>query len=253
MNKVNESLVYLFHIKAKNAKEYHLTSATSAVSTGGAMYLPYSGLALKLANFNDSAENYIILQGVFEERGIGQKTDLIGSEIKIMHFKDNEARHIVTYICTQYLRQDLKFEIKCESEAIKYNQSLLQKFSKTCRANFGDDKCKIKLEEYAEQCDIVQVSGNVVHCNIQEHKGAYFKGGTMIVKDEVQGEYKFKIIAHGRDSVEIENNLKFDFAEQRQITLLPGCDKNFRTCCYSFKNAVNFRGEPTIPENNIIR
>ncbi len=188
MNRVNESLVYLFHIKAKNVKEYHLTSASEAVSTGGAVYLPYSGLSLKSANFNDSAENYIILRGIFEESGIDAKSDLIGAEIKIMHFKGEVARHIVTYICSQYLRQDLEFEIKCESESIKYNQSLLQKFSRTCRASFGDDKCKIKLEDHAAQCEIVRVSGNVIHCNIPEHKGAQFKGGTMIVKDEEQGE-----------------------------------------------------------------
>ncbi|MDA9163407.1 phage BR0599 family protein [Rickettsiaceae bacterium] len=136
---------------------------------------------------------------------------------------------------------------------MKYNQSLLQKFSRTCRANFGDDKCKINLEENSVQCDIVRVSGNVIHCNIPEYKGAHFKGGTMIVKDAEQGEYKFKIAASGQGSVEIENNLRFGFAGQRQVTLMPGCDKNFRTCCYSFKNAVNFRGEPAIPESNIIR
>ena len=50
----------------------------------------------------------------------------------------------------------------------------------------------------------------------------------------------------------IQQEEKRAFTNHKLITLIPGCDKNYRTCCYSFNNAVNFRGEPVIPDSNII-
>ena len=32
-----------------------------------------------------------------------------------------------------------------------------------------------------------------------------------------------------------------------EFIITPGCDKQFSTCCERYNNAVNFRGEPTLP------
>jgi hypothetical protein len=37
------------------------------------------------------------------------------------------------------------------------------------------------------------------------------------------------------------------------IYLMSSCDKTFITCCNKFNNAVNFRGEPFIPEKNFLK
>ncbi len=44
-----------------------------------------------------------------------------------------------------------------------------------------------------------------------------------------------------------------DYAKDaREVKIISGCDKNFITCCNKFNNAINFRGEPLIPEKDFI-
>ena len=253
MSIVNESLVYLFYIKAENGREYYLTSANEEIRYSNSLYLPYSGLTLLSGKFDDSAENYVILHGIFEELGINKNDDIMGASIKIMYLRRANVWHLVTYICTQHSIKDLDFEIRCESESIKYNQSLLQTFSKTCRANFGDNRCKVNINDYSVICDLLSSNGKILLCDIQGLEDDYFKGGVLVANDQHQGQYKFKILTHTGNNIEIEMISEFDFSDQKQVKLIPACDKNFRTCCYSFNNAVNFRGEPVIPEYNVIK
>ncbi|MCZ6901461.1 MAG: phage BR0599 family protein [Rickettsia endosymbiont of Ixodes persulcatus] len=40
--------------------------------------------------------------------------------------------------------------------------------------------------------------------------------------------------------------------DAEEVKITAGCDKNFITCCNKFNNAINFRGEPLIPEKDFI-
>jgi uncharacterized phage protein (TIGR02218 family) len=98
-------------------------------------------------------------------------------------------------------------------------------------------------------CDILFFNFNIISCDIKDVEDGYFTGGRLRAK-----EYKeFKILMHSGNYIEIDYTLALDFIGHKQVTLIPACDKNFRTCCYSFNNEVNFRGEPAIPESNIIK
>ncbi|MDC0865087.1 phage BR0599 family protein [Rickettsiaceae bacterium] len=254
MSTVKENLIYLFHIDLKNKKQLYLTSSNDNIVYEGRKYLPYSGLNLLSGKFNDSAENHILLHGIFDSLGITKEDEIKGSSIKIIYSIRALYRHFVTYICTEYQVYDLEFKIKCEPEAIKYNQSLLQVFSKTCRANFGDTKCKINISDYEVACRLLGFKGNILTCDIEGYDDGYFQNGNLITKkQDSEEEYKFEIISHRGNNIEIINRIKFNFTQHQEIILIPSCDKNFRTCCDYFNNAVNFRGEPHIPEYDIIK
>lgn len=246
---MSSSDIYLFHIIKNSETEYYLTSAAKGLEYEGNIYLPYSGLSFLSGSFNDSAENLIVLKGVFEQGGIGKDDDLIGASVKILRMQNNEIKHFVTYFCTQHNINDLNFEIHCEPETIKYNRSLLQMFSKTCRASFGDDRCKVNKDDYAVICRISSINGSMITCDFDGFQSGYFEGGKLI--DSNQKE--FSILTHIHHNIEVQNSTECAFSVGDQVRLLPTCDKNFRTCCYSFNNAVNFRGEPAIPESNIVK
>lgn len=243
------SNIYLFHIKKGNSKEYYLTSSIDSVHYDGNEYLPYSGLSFVSGSFNDSAENCIVLHGVFEPLGITKSDNFMGASVKIMSMQDEDARHYVTYVCTQHNINDLDFEIHCESEAIKYNQSLLEMFSKTCRASFGDKRCKVNKNDYSITSNILFCNGNMLSCDVAGREDGYFTGGKLIDSNQCE----FSILVHSHNNIEIAMGAECNFSAGDQIILVPTCDKNFRTCCYSFNNAVNFRGEPVIPESNIVK
>ena len=97
-----------------------------------------------------------------------------------MYLQNRVVKKLVTYSCTQNSINDLEFELRCESEAIKYNKSLLEVFSKTCRANFGDNRCKINLDDYSVICEIIAIGDNFLVFNLEEFEDGYFKGGKLV-------------------------------------------------------------------------
>ena len=84
---------------------------------------------------------------------------------------------------------------------------------------------------------------------MQNVEGGYFTGGKLVTSDNK----KFSILVHNNNNIEIETNDNHNISIQEMVKLIPACDKNFRTCCNRFNNAVNFRGEPSIPESNIVK
>ncbi|MBA2628814.1 MAG: phage BR0599 family protein [Rickettsiaceae bacterium] len=249
---LNEDLIYMFDIKCKNGKNFYLTSSSVFYSIDNTYYVPNSGLNLVSAQFNESAQNQVHIRGIFEQDGIEKGDNLAGASVKISYLDSGNLVHFISYFCTQYTSKDLEFEIVCESEVVKYNQSLLQMFSKTCRANLGDSRCKISIEEYAIKTEVTDFAGNVLSCILQGFDNGYFKNGTLLAVGQEDNKYEFKILSHRGNNIEVDLDTEFDFINYKLITLIPGCDKNYRTCCYSFNNAVNFRGEPVIPDSNII-
>ena len=249
---LNEDLIYMFDIKCKNGKNFYLTSSSAPYRIDNIDYVPNSGLNLVSAHFNESAQNQVHISGVFEQYGIEKRDNLAGALVKISYLDSGNLVHFISYFCIQYISKDLEFEMLCESEVAKYNQSLLQMFSKTCRANLGDSRCKVSIEEYAIKTEITDFAGNVLSCILEGFNNGYFKNGTLLVVGQDGNEYEFKILSHRGNNIEVDIDTEFDFRNHKLITLIPGCDKNYRTCCYSFNNAVNFRGEPVIPDSNII-
>ncbi|ABV76296.1 DUF2163 domain-containing protein [Rickettsia rickettsii] len=63
------NFVYCFQIKRASSEELNLTNSDHAIKSEERVFLPKSSLDLKEAEFNDSAQNHIIIEGIFEENG----------------------------------------------------------------------------------------------------------------------------------------------------------------------------------------
>ena len=136
------NFVYCFQIKRASGEELNLTNSDHAIKSEERVFLLNSGLDLKEAAFNDSAQNHIIIEGIFEENGITTTMNLNNAIVKIIIYTDKVFEHFVTYYCTLYTKYDLNFKIHLKPETVKYNQTIINRYSKTCRAVFGDSQCK---------------------------------------------------------------------------------------------------------------
>ncbi len=254
MSCMDNNLFYFFQIKLKNGKKIFLTSANERKMLDKNLYLPQSGLSLKQGFFNDSGQNNIIIHGIFENDGITKNTCIENAIIKISYCADGKnTTHLVSYICTQFLVNDLEFEITAESEAVKYNQQLLQMFSKNCRADFGDKKCKININNFALKTKIEKIYEDYIECNTGDEADNYFQNGFAQIFGKDGEMYKLKISTHNKNKLKLELNGSILLSEGMNITLLPSCDKTIHTCRENFNNVVNFRGEPFVPQHNVIR
>jgi len=247
------SIVYAFEIYAQSGTVLALNSSGRDLLVGEQKFLRFSALSLIKGEFNDSAENEIFLNGIFEDGGINKSMNLAGCMIKIYYCWDCKLSPLVTYFITEFSKNDLDFTIKCEPETAKYNQSLLLLFSKTCRANFGDDKCSITLGDYKKTYEIKSIRSKVITLSNIEKTTGYYNQGWAQFENELETPVKYRIISHYKKEIELEENIPEDLLAQKYVSLLVACDKNFITCCNKFNNAINFRGEPTIAKHNFLK
>jgi uncharacterized phage protein (TIGR02218 family) len=239
---------YCFDIHFFENKTIFLTSIDITIELNNKNYLPYSGLRLVEAEFNDSAKNYVILSGVFEKNGIERWMNLSSTKIDLRLFKENILEFTGSYICTKYIQNDLDFNIYLEPETIKYNKSLLNHFSQNCRADFGDIKCKVNKELYKYKIDVFKIIGtNIVTANLP-HEDGYFVHGEAIFENK----FVAKILNHSKNEVQIDKKVPDAFLSTKHVILILGCEKTISACCKKFNNILNFRGEPFIPEQDFL-
>lgn len=62
-------------LKLQDNLDLYLTESDRSLSIDNVIFVPNSGVTLKEVGFNNSAQNYIILEGVFENEGVKQHYD----------------------------------------------------------------------------------------------------------------------------------------------------------------------------------
>ncbi len=245
-----QNFTYCFQIKLSDNRELYLTESDSVLWIEGKEFIPNSGLTFQEGVFNDSAKNYILLEGIFEDGAIEHGMDLTSAEVKIYVCFTNACSHFVTYYCSSFIKRDLGFALRLEPSVKAYEQIPLQFFSKNCRANFGDIKCQVDKKAYTQKYDIQEMFAKTIILAHSDKESGYFTGG-----DAVLGEERFysKIIQHSNNFIILDQLIPDIVKPNKAVWLTAGCDKKFITCCNKFNNAVNFRGEPTIPDEKFIK
>ncbi len=243
------SFIYCFHIKLQNNVELFLTEYDQNIHVDNMIFAPNTGLSIKHAEFNDSAQNHIILRGIFEEGGISKNDNLVDAEVVIYIYASNYLYHFVTYYCSSHICYDLNFEIQLLPISRRYNHALLKIFSKTCRANLADTECSMLKENFSQIYDIYEIIGNVIIIQNLEKEVGYFDNGEAIFG---KNELVLKILHQSNNSITLAAAVPDEIKHLTQVKIIAGCDKNFQTCCEKFDNAINFRGEPFVPDNNYL-
>jgi uncharacterized phage protein (TIGR02218 family) len=250
---------YCFHIKFPTGLDLYLTESDKSLIMTDKIFVPNSGLTIKEGWFNDSAKNYIILEGVFENNGIDKHMDLTEASVKIYLFFENSWTHFITYRCVNYTKGDLSFMLRLEPYIEAYNQSVLQSFSKNCRTNFGDARCKIDKTAYSQTYNIKEIFAKTIIIeqiigNFDQENGYYNYGDAILGGEHLEEEqFCSKILSHSEELIILDKIIPDNIRHNKFVRLIAGCDKKFITCCNKFNNTVNFRGEPLIPDDGFIK
>jgi len=121
-------------------------------------------------------------------------------------------------------------------------------FSATCRADFGDSRCKISLggQTYTGTIDAVNGLHGFYDAARTQDDGFFALGSvtflsgvndgvTVLVKEFSNSQFYFAL------------PLRVAPAVGDAYSAVAGCDKLHTTCKTRFNNIVNFRGEPYVP------
>ncbi len=128
-------------------------------------------------------------------------------------------------------------------------------YGPTCRATFGDNRCKAKLADYTFKGTVDVVSGRQMFTATGYHmnqEAGYFTGGKIVWLTGANAGLSMEIKEFENRRFILVMNMPHPIKESDTFNAVAGCDKAFTTCCNKFKNAVNFRGEPHVPGVDIM-
>ncbi len=122
--------------------------------------------------------------------------------------------------------------------------------SPECRAELGDAACCVDMRGRSMQMRVVAVAGDRVVLSGEVPQRFRFGWGRWL-SGRKAGLRSFILMAEG-NAVAFRERPRLGIAIGDGIELQEGCDKRLSTCAERFHNAVNFRGEPHLPGNDLL-
>jgi uncharacterized phage protein (TIGR02218 family) len=123
--------------------------------------------------------------------------------------------------------------------------------SPDCRARLGDGKCRVDMAGRRRVVRVVAVSGSDVVVEAGLVAGDYAFGSLRWMTGANAGLVQ-AIVDNDAGGVALSDPPAFAVAAGTLALLSEGCDRQMSTCSGRFGNAVNFRGEPYLPGNDLL-
>lgn len=144
------------------------------------------------------------------------------------------------------------FEAEFLGLARLLDRPIVPQTSPSCRASFCDADCGLNGQRFRHLATVASVTGNQVSLTapISVATNDFAYGVLRWLSGESCG-LSTDIIASDANSVTLPR-LQQRVAAGDRLELLEGCDKQMTTCAGRFANAINFRGEPYLPGNDIL-
>lgn len=134
--------------------------------------------------------------------------------------------------------------------AAKLNEPICPATSPECRAHFGDKRCRVDLAGRAMRATVVAVNGNELL--LDRSVDDRFLFGRLRYVDGANCGLSTVVLSVDALKVRVRDLPRAAVDSGTRVELREGCDKRFQTCATRFDNAVNFRGEPHLPGNDLL-
>ncbi len=122
--------------------------------------------------------------------------------------------------------------------------------SPECRAEFGDNRCRVDLAGRTLRASVVEAAGERIVLN-HTPEGRFLHGRIRWWSGENAGLWSTVIAIDGAALILREPPPSL-VAIGESIVCHEGCDQTFATCRARFNNAINFQGEPHLPGNDLL-
>jgi uncharacterized phage protein (TIGR02218 family) len=125
--------------------------------------------------------------------------------------------------------------------------------SATCRAEFGDTRCKVSLQANSYVAAVTAVTSKREFVTNVGQPSNYFNDGHLVFTSGLNVGVKAEIKSFALGVVLTYLKLPFDIQVGDNLTLTRGCNKTIdqgENNCASYFNVINFRGEPFKPTSD---
>jgi uncharacterized phage protein (TIGR02218 family) len=142
------------------------------------------------------------------------------------------------------------FSAELRGAAAKLEQPVCPSTSPECRAQFGDKRCRVDLAGRTAAAIVTGALDTAV--TLDGSFGDTFVLGRLRYMSGANCGISTVILSASGTNVVVRDLPRAPVESGCKVELREGCDKRFATCVDRFANAVNFRGEPHLPGNDLL-
>ena len=148
-----------------------------------------------------------------------------------------------------YSNSSFKAELRSITQQLQ--QTIGEVYAPSCRAIFGDSRCKIDLAAHTKAGSVVSLAGEtslVIDGGAILQPDGWYTGGLIAFTSGANAGLKMEVSNSAGSAIELCLPMPHAVAAGDTFTIVAGCLKDFqRDCKNKFANVVNFRGEPWVP------
>ena len=148
--------------------------------------------------------------------------------------------------------EDGRFTAELRGPAALLERAAAEATSPECRAELGDRRCRVDLAPRTRIATVTAVDGAVLTLAAAEPGADLYGYGRVRWLDGANSGLAGAVLASAGATVTLREAPAFAVEPGARVELREGCDKRFETCGGRFGNALNFRGEPHLPGNDLL-
>ncbi len=201
------------------------------------------------------------IEGAFDSEAITQ-SDLVagrfdGAKVEVWFVnwkKPEERHHLRTAILGEISREDHLFKAELRGITSVLDQPYGRKFSRSCDAVLGDQKCGVDLSApqfFTTGVVLEVIDRRLIKCsNLGAFEKDWFVNGNLIwmsgknidLPVEIEGS-----ASSDSNTLKLWKAMPFLPQVGDEFHVSAGCNKNFQICKSKFSNGLNFQGFPHMP------
>lgn len=253
------SLALCWRIERSDGAGLGLTSHDAPVTADGVTFVPSPGIlpaavTRSLGVKPSSAE----VEGSLSSDAIGERDLALGrwngAGVRLSAVDwlepDASAIQLVAGELGEVSVEGDSFSAELRGAAARLDSPVGPATSPECRARFGDKYCRVDLAGRSIRAAVVSADGADLFLDRAVGE-AFLFGRLRFVSGENSG-LTTTVLAVSGDIVRVRDLPRGTVLPDCRVELREGCDKRFVTCSGRFDNAVNFRGEPHLPGNDLL-
>lgn len=255
------SSAYLWRLERVDGVALGFTSHDRDLVIDAFRYRAVPGMVPSTIALSDSLEvDNVEIAGVMTNAAITEadleagRWDGARLYISLVDWQQPEAEAL-PLICGEFgeiTRSGESFTVEMLGAASFLDEPVAPVTSPTCRAEFGDRQCKLGLHRFQMEGAVVSASGEEIAIAALADSAADYIFGSLRFLDGPNCGLSHAIVDGQDNKVRLADPPTGPVAEGTRVMLTQGCNKNFATCRDRFANAVNFRGEPYLPGNDLL-
>lgn len=148
--------------------------------------------------------------------------------------------------------RDGAFTVELRGPTALLERPVVESTSPDCRADLGDKRCRVDLGPRTRVARVVAAAGAMLTLDVAEPAANAYAFGRLRWFDGGNAGLAQPIAASDAATVTLRDPPFARPDAGTLVELVEGCDRRFETCCARFANALNFRGEPHLPGNDLL-